>query len=75
MITLILIITGWLTCSFITYGFSFAYFQNRWPKFKDKDYKKNRKFCFKMSLFGPLNMISYFLTIGCEGFKYGFKIL
>jgi hypothetical protein len=75
MTTLILIIIGWFACSFITYGFSFAHYQNKWPEVKDVDYKRDMNFCFLISLMGPVSLMGYFLGARSEGFKYGFKIL
>lgn len=70
MYWLILIII-WLICGTISYGFSFAYFQN--PPDKEL-YRFHQVVCFLISyIFGPIALVTYPMAMGRDAFKYGMK--
>lgn len=64
----------WLLCGFIVYGFSFGYYQNKWPILSEIEHKKDRGVCLMIGVIGPMGLFCYLLSEGLEGFKYGFKL-
>lgn len=57
----------------LTYGFSLAYFQRKYTLIAKDYYWLDVMFCLVASAF-PMSLLTYFLAMGLEGFKYGWRI-
>jgi len=67
----IIVIMGWLICSVLGNGLSFAYFQRSFTSTAKKDYWNDFRLCLTISMFGPIALAS---TIILFGTKKGFKL-
>lgn len=69
-------ITIWLVSFVLTFGLSFAYFQRKYPRIAESNYKEDLGFCFTLALTGgPISLIAFlvFVLVGNKGKFYGFK--
>ena len=67
---LVLFILFWIICSMLSYGFSFGYFQRKYPVLTDDDYWEDMLFSFPYGILGPTAL---FVIIFLKGYKYGLK--
>lgn len=68
-----IIILGWLVCSVISFGASFAFFQRTWPDLASSQYYGDMVVSVLVSVFGPISFIAVFFLSGF--FKEGFKFV
>lgn len=69
--TAALIILGWLTCSALSHGMLFAYFQREYPRKAKEMFREDMSMSLMVSLLGPPAL---FCALACTGFaKHGFK--
>nr|AKH47021.1 hypothetical protein [uncultured marine virus] len=60
------------TCTFLSYGIEFAYWQKEYPTLAKEKYKKDRKDALGTAiLVGPIALL---VTLYLFGIKHGFKI-
>jgi hypothetical protein len=72
---LLLILMGiavWVVCGVFTYGFTFAYFQRKWPRLAAQYYSSDRKFAVAIGLTGPFGLLGAFIGAGGT-YQYGLK--
>ena len=67
---MILFIIFWLICSITSYGFYFAFYQNKYPIAAKRDYIKDMFFSLFFSLFGPVGLVVIFHM---KQYTYGLK--
>lgn len=61
----------YLVCCVISYGVAFAYFQREYPLQAQKEYKNDKAFAIKVSLFGPISLIVISFT--SNFYQHGLK--
>lgn len=71
-IFLIILAVTWISCSILSYGLVFAYFQREWPTLAKKDYTDDKLKCLMLSLFGPFSLIASLIMtrFGRHGIKW-----
>lgn len=67
---LILFILFWATCSILSYGFEFSYWQNQYKTQAVHDYKKDLLFSIVFSISGPIRLIVILIL---DMYKHGLK--
>lgn len=60
----------WVACSVIGYGYSFGYYQRRFPNIADFMYRADQRTCMLMAITGPVNLLALF---ACDMYKHGTK--
>lgn len=73
-IAIAFLVVGWLLCSVVAYGGTFAYYQGylAYPEFNKNQENTDRVFCAIVALLGgPIALVvSFFYT---SGYKYRFR--
>ncbi len=63
----------WIICGVVNYGFTFAYFQRKYPTLAENDYKRDRNMARWFALGGIPGLIGSWIAARGEYSKYGFK--
>ncbi len=75
---ILIIAVIWLSLGFVTYGWSFAYYQGKYPSLAERSYKKDMAFCMIAGFIGgPFSLAGYSANVLMRGdipWEYGFKI-
>jgi hypothetical protein len=61
----------WGVCGFLTYGWSFAYWQRRYPEIAAENYREDKINSLFFAALGPIGLLT---VIAQEGWRYGFKL-
>ena len=69
MITLI-ILSVWLVCSVLSYGFLFASLQKSCPITAKENYKEDKRWAINQALFGPITLMMVLMN---GAYKHGLK--
>jgi hypothetical protein len=67
-----IIAIGWVACSILLYGWSFAYWQKKYPTLAERSYREDLRFSLLMSLGGPIDLIVVLIR---RDYVYGFKFI
>jgi len=71
IISVILFAVFWVACGVLSYGFNFAFYQRRFFRIAQENYRKDQFFCSLASLFGPVSLASIvFLGLHEYGIKF-----
>ncbi len=65
------IFIGYLCCSILSYGITFAHFQGKYPTIAEEEYGEDKAFAIGMSIGGPLSLWASYFSSGFA--KHGLK--
>ncbi len=65
-----LLIIAWIVTSVLTYGFTYSYFQNKYPTIAKESEQEDRNHAMFMSL---IPFCGFLVVIMKRGYKYGLK--
>lgn len=64
----LLITLVWVVCGYLAYGYTYGYLQRECPRMAEECRPKDRRFSLRMSLLGPIGLLTVFRN---GGFKHG----
>lgn len=70
LITLACIAAIWVLSGTLAYGFTFAYFQGRYPMLAKKEEATDRATALSMAVWGPFGLV---VAVERGGWRYGLK--